>query len=170
MKYVPNSPCVTRPKGMLSRRILISFPSSTIVVRALCAELGLTESSNSMSDTFLRLGRQRIPSREIVQVFLHDDVAAPGERSVFLADEHGIDRRVAPRILRSVDEADEIAVVEVTKAVHFFCRRHRLSDARHDLRRQFEAQIHAVRANVKEQVARRGNRVAPSGTNLPERM
>jgi hypothetical protein len=43
-----------RPKGMLSRRILISFPPSTMVVSALCAEVGLMESSNSMSASLVR--------------------------------------------------------------------------------------------------------------------
>jgi hypothetical protein len=39
---------------MLSRRILISLPSSSIVVSALCAEVGLTASSSSMSESLVR--------------------------------------------------------------------------------------------------------------------
>ena len=54
--------------------------------------------------------------------------------------------------------------------MHFVYRRNGISETRHDLRRKFEAQIHALRADVEQQVARRGNRVARSGANLPERM
>ena len=131
---------------MLSRRILISFPFSTIVVSALCAEVGLTESSNSMSDSLVRPMIRSCASVDsafhrvkIVKIFLHDDVAAAGERGILLADQRGFDRRLAPRIFRSVDKAEEIAVVEVTKSVHFVRRRNRIPDARHDLRRQLEA-------------------------------
>src|SRR5579871_6722569 len=53
---------------MLSRRILISFPSSTMVVRALCAEVGLMESSNSISDSLVR---PMIPSCASVDSAFH---------------------------------------------------------------------------------------------------
>ena len=115
---------------MLSRRILISLPFSTIVVSALCAEVGLTESSNSMSESLVRPMMRSCASvdsafhaSKIVKIFLHDDVAAAGERGVLLADEHGVDRCLALRILRSVDKAEEIAVVEVTESLHFVHRR-----------------------------------------------
>ena len=54
MKYVPKSPRLTEPKGMLSRTILTSSPSTVIVVSALCADVGLTASSSSMSESFAR--------------------------------------------------------------------------------------------------------------------
>jgi hypothetical protein len=39
--------------------------------------------------------------------------------------------------------------------------RNRIADSRHDLRRQLEAQIHALGADMKQQVARRGDSMAP---------
>ena len=54
--------------------------------------------------------------------------------------------------------------------MHFVHRRNGIPDTRHDLRRQLEAQIHALGADVEQQVARRGNRMARSGANLAERM
>ena len=121
-------------------------------------------------DALLRLRRQRIPAVEIVEIFLHDDVAAAGECRVLRADQHGVDHRLAARIFRAVDEAQEIAIIEVAEAVHLVDRRNRVSDPRHDLRRQLEAQIHALGADVEQEVAGRGDRMAPAGTNLPERV
>jgi hypothetical protein len=54
--------------------------------------------------------------------------------------------------------------------MHFVHRRNGVSETRHNLHRKFEAQIHALRADVEQQVARRGNRMARSCSNLPERM
>lgn len=90
-------------------------------------------------DSFLRLRGQSIPALKIVEVFLDDDIAAAGERGVLFADEHGLEHRLAPRIFRPIDEADEVAVVEETETVHFIYRRDGIPDARHDLRRKLEA-------------------------------
>ena len=73
-------------------------------------------------DAFLRFRGERIPCVKIVEIFLHDDVAAAGKRGVLFADQHGVGRGRAPGILRPVDETHEIAVVEVTEAVHFVHR------------------------------------------------
>ena len=115
---------------MLSRRILISLPSSSIVVSALWAEVGLTASSSSMSESLVRPMMRSCASVgsafhavDIVEILLHDDVAAGGESGILRADEHGVDRLLATRILRAVDEAQEIAVVEVAEAVHLVDRR-----------------------------------------------
>ena len=58
---------------------------------------------------------------------------------VLIADDHEAQSIVARRVLRPVDEAQEIAVVEVAEAVHLVDRGNRGSDPRHDLRRQLEA-------------------------------
>ena len=105
-----------------------------------------------------------------MEIFLHDDVAAAGEGRVFVADEHGVDRCLASGILRPVDETEEIAVVEIAEALHLVHRRNGVAEARHDLRGQLEAQIHALGADVEQQVARRGDGMARSGADLPERM
>ena len=95
------------------------------IVSALCALVGLTASSSSMSDSFVRPMMRSCSSVgsafqpvEIVQVFLHDHVAAAGERGILVADERGVDRRVPVRVLGAVDEAEQVAVVEVAEAVH----------------------------------------------------
>ena len=115
-------------------------------------------------DALLRLGGQRIPAGEIVQVFLHDHVAAAGECRVFLADDCGVDRRLRRRVLRPVDKADQVAIVEIAKAMHLVDRRNRVAEPGHDLRRQFEAKIHSLGADVEQQIARRGDGMARPGT------
>ena len=147
-----------------------------MVVRALCAGrlFGIVEFDvgqlGAADDALLRLGGQRIPRCEVVEIFLHDDVAAAGKGRIFGSDQGGIEHFLAPRVLRSVDETQEIAVVEVAEAVDLVDGRDRTADARHDLGREFEAQVHALGANVKHDVARRRDRVARPGSNLPERM
>ena len=69
-------------------------------------------------DAFLRFGRQRVPPGHIVQVFLHDDIAAAGEGGIFLADQRGVDRRRAARVFGPIDEAQQVAGVEIAEAVH----------------------------------------------------
>ena len=120
-------------------------------------------------DFLLLLDRQLVPSLQVMQVLLHDHVAAAGEGGILLADDGGVDRSLFHRILRSVDEADQVAIIEVVEAVHFVRRGDRVAEPRHDLRRQFEAQIHSCGADMKEDVARRRDGVMPAA-DLAERM
>ena len=106
----------------------------------------------------------------IVQIFLHDHIAAAREAGVLRADIRGVDRRLIRRVLRSVDKAQEIAVVEISKAMHLVDARNRVAEPRHDLRRQLEAEIHAFGADVEEQVAGRRDRMARAGADFAERM
>ena len=106
----------------------------------------------------------------IVQIFLHDHVAAAGEEGVLGSDISGVDRRLRRRVLRAVDETEQIAVVEIAKAMHLVDRRNRVAELRHDLRRQLEAEVHALGANVKHEIARRRDRVARTGLDLPKGM
>ena len=114
----------------------------------------------------LRLGGQRIPSDQIVKVFLHDDIAAASELRILRPDHRGVDRPRARGIFRPVDKAEQIAAVEVAKAVDLVDRRSRGPDPFHDLRRQLEAQIHALRPDVEQQVARGSDGMAPSRLDL----
>ena len=66
--------------------------------------------------------------------------------------------------------SQEIAVVEVTEAVHFIYRRNGISDARHKLSSKLKAQIHALGTDVEQQVSRRRDRMAISSANLLEWM
>ena len=84
---------------MLSRTIFTSSPSTVIVVSALCARVGFTESSSSMSDSLVRpmifscssTGSAFQPG-QVVQVLLHDDVAAAGVGRLLVADDGGARR------------------------------------------------------------------------------
>ena len=64
----------------------------------------------------------------------------------------------------------QIAVVEIAKAVHLVDRRDRVAEPRHDLRRQLEAEIHALGADVEQEIAGRGDRMTRSGLDFAERM
>ena len=66
-----------------------------------------------------------VPSLQVVQVLLHDHVAAAGERGVLLADDGGVDGCLVDGVLRAVDEAHQVAVVEILEAVHLVGRRRR---------------------------------------------
>ena len=105
-----------------------------------------------------------------MQVFLHGHIAAAGEAAILVADQHRIERSLALRVFGAVDKAQEVALVEIAKAVHLVGDRNRVAQTRHDQARQLEAQIHALGADVKQDVARRGDRVARSGAEFPERV
>ncbi len=66
-------------------------------------------------DRFLLLGAEPLPRREGVQVLLHDQVAAAREGGILVADEDGVGEVGPDRVGRAVDEAEEIAVVEVAE-------------------------------------------------------
>ena len=89
-----------------------------------------------------------------MKVLLHDHVTSAGESSILLADDGGVDSGLIHRVLRPVDETNQVAVIEVIEAVHLVCRGNCAAEPRHDLCRQFEAQIHSCGADMKEDVAR----------------
>ena len=121
-------------------------------------------------NALLGFGGEHVPTGHIVQVFLHDHVAAAGEESIFGAQISGIDRRLRRRVLGAIDEADEIAVVEIAKTMHFIDHGNGLAEPGHDLRCQLEAEIHALGANVEEEIAGRGDGMARAGPDFPKRM
>src|SRR5216683_2547680 len=156
---------------MLSRTILISFPFSSMTVSALCAQLGLTPSSSSTSESLVRpMSGQRIPPVHVVKILLHDDVTAAGKGRILAADHGGVQSRLACGIFRSVDKSKQVTAVEVAKAVDLIRQRNCGPDPCHDQRRQFEAQIHALRPDVEQEVARGGDGVARSRSDLAKRM
>ena len=107
--------------------------------------------------------------RQVVQVLLDDHVAAAGEGGVLVADDGGGDALLARRVLRAVDEADQVALVEVAKAVHLVRRRDAPPSRAMIWRRQLEAQVHALGADVEQEVARRRHGVMPAA-DLAERV
>ena len=54
--------------------------------------------------------------------------------------------------------------------MHLVHRRDGVPELGHDLRREFEAQIHTLGANMEQEVAWRGDRMARSGAELAERV
>jgi hypothetical protein len=87
-------------------------------------------------------GVQMISSLHVVQIFLHDNTAAAARGGVLVGDDRRLDHRSTAWILGTVDEPEEVAIVEVTKSMNFVDRRDRVAEARHDNGREFEAQIH----------------------------
>ena len=142
-------------------------PSSTIVFSATCELAGLTSSGSSMSSSLVRpitrscssTGSAFQASRSC-RYFCTIDVAAAGEVRVLVADQRGRDARPrAGRVLGAVDEAQQVALVEVLEAVHLVdARWPRRRSRSHQLRGQLEAQVHPPGADVEQQVARRGRR------------
>src|SRR5579864_7865795 len=121
-------------------------------------------------DAFLRFGGERIPCAQIVEILLNDDITAGSKRRAFVADEDGIGYGGAAGILRAIDEPQEIALVEVTKAVHLIHWRNCISQTPHNLSGQLKAQIHLPGADVEQQVAWCGDRMARPSTNLTKGM
>ncbi|KAG0926691.1 hypothetical protein G6F31_018300 [Rhizopus arrhizus] len=109
------------------------------------------------NDAFLVLHGQRVPARHVVQVLLHQDVAAAGEFGVFVADHGEIDGLAPFGIFSAVDKTDDGAPVEVAKAMDFIDHGHRIAQAVDQQGRQFKAKVHGVRADVQQQIARRGH-------------
>src|SRR5215510_3275892 len=104
-----------------------------------------------------------------MQVLLYDYVAPTDKRGILLADEGGVDSSLCHRVLRPIDEADQVAIIEVVEAVHFIHRGNCAAEPRHDLCRQFKAQIHTRGADMKEDVTRRCDSVMPA-VDFTERM
>src|SRR5271163_857532 len=100
-------------------------------------------------DAFLRLSRQRVPGSQIMKILLHDDIAAASEAGVLVADENGIERGLTIRVLRAVDKAEQITLVEKAEAVNLVGRRNVVADLAHDLACEFETQIHTLAADMK---------------------
>ena len=120
-------------------------------------------------DVFLLLSGERVPFFHGVQIFLDDDVAAAGELWVFgFGDEGGVEGGEAAGIFGAVDEAEEVAVVEVAEAVGFVDGFESGADAGHDLGYQLEAEIHALGAEMEEEVGGSGRSVAIAGAEFFE--
>src|SRR2546425_2406241 len=89
-----------------------------------------------------------------MEVLLNNHVAACGERRILAGYEGGINRVLTLGIFCPVDKANEVAAVKVTKPMNLVNRADCGSKPGHYLRCQLEAQVHALRPNVKEHVAR----------------
>ena len=109
-------------------------------------------------DLFLLGDGNVVPSRHVVQVLLHDHVAAAGERGIFLADDGRFDRLLVRGVLGPVDEAEQVPLIEVAEPVDLVRRRDLAVEAGHDQGRQLEAEVRPRGADVKQEVPRRRHR------------
>src|SRR5271156_3037838 len=105
-----------------------------------------------------------------MQILLHNDVASAGERRVLFANEGSFDRGVVGGVFRAVDKAEQIALIKVAKAINLIDGGDCVTKLRHDLGRQLEGNVGALGANVEEDIARRGHRLARAGADFLERM
>ena len=64
-----------------------------------------------------------------MQILLHDHIAATGEGRVLVADQGRDIGGLTDRVLRSVDKAKQIAIIEALEAMHFIDDRHRACEA-----------------------------------------
>ena len=121
-------------------------------------------------NVLLGLRGKGIPCLHIVQVFLHQDIAAAGKGSVLFAHQRRLEGQSASRILRPIDETDQVAILKVAEALHLVGNRNRVADACHDLGCQLKADVHSLGTDVKQHVARSGRGMAIACPELPERM
>jgi hypothetical protein len=120
-------------------------------------------------DVFLLLGGERVPLFHIVKILLDDYVAAGGVVWVIgFGDESGVERGEAARVFGAVDEAEEVAIVEIAEAVGFVDFVECGGDSGHDLGDEFEAEVHALRAKMEEEVGGSRWSVAVAGAEFFE--
>ena len=118
----------------------------------------------------LILGAQRVPGGHVVQVLLHDDVAAAGEVRIGVADQRRRPGRPADRVLGAVDEAEQVALVEVAESVHLVHHGDRPGQPGHGLGDELKTQVHPLVPDVEEQVTRRGGGMVHGAGERAERV
>ena len=162
---------------MLSLRILISFPFSTIVVSALCAEGGFYRIISSVirklfapDDPLLLLRGKSVPPAHIVQILLDDGVASALKLGVLPGDKRGIQGAPAAWIFRPVHKPKKVTIIVIAEAVRLVHGSDRTSDPLHDLHNQFETHIHPLGADVKQPHRQALSSVAFPRPDLTKRM
>ena len=114
-------------------------------------------------DPLLLLDRQRVPRPQVVQVLLHDDVAAAGERRVLGADQRPPRRPPGPAGFSVPStKPSRSRTSKYLKPCTSSTDRHRAAEPVHDLRRQLEAQVQPPGPDVEQQVAGCRDRVVPA--------
>lgn len=105
-----------------------------------------------------------------MHVLLHDHVGAPGEGRVLNADQYGAGGLLPDRVLRTVDEAEQVALVQIAETGHLVGDGDRAPQPSHDLRAEGETEVLAGGPDVEDQVARGGRGVMAGAAQLPERV
>ena len=114
-------------------------------------------------------GAERVPGAEVVQVLLHDDVAAAGVHGILVADDGRGVHLGTGGIRGAVHEAQQVARVEVAEAGHLVHHGYGVAERRQQQPLELEREVAALGPDVEEEVARRRHRgVHPA--ELPERV
>ncbi len=121
-------------------------------------------------DRFLRLGLLRAPGIQVVQVLLHDHVAAAGMVGVFVADDRGFRQRQPFRVGRAIDEVQQVTAIEVAEAGHLVHRLHGVAEGHQQIALEGDDQVHGTRAHVVQQVTRGGHGGVGRTLDLAERL
>jgi hypothetical protein len=109
------------------------------------------------ADGALLLGeREARPLAQVVHVALREDVAPAREVGVLGADQRDRGARLALGVLGAVDEAGQVAAVEVPEAGHILDQRGGAAQLAAHLQGQLEVQVDALREDVEQHVAARG--------------
>src|SRR5262249_52453420 len=70
----------------------------------------------------------------------------------------------------SIDKSQKIAIIEIPKAMDLVDSSNGCTEPFHDLHCHFETQIHTFRANMKQQIAGRGNSMPAASMNFSKGM
>ena len=110
-------------------------------------------------DRLLLFGRERGPAGHVVQVLLDHDVAAARELGVGIGrDQRRVGQLRSGRVGRAVDEAQQVARVEVTKAGRVVDDLRGVLDEVQQLALELEGHVLALGAQVEEQISWRRRR------------
>jgi hypothetical protein len=93
-----------------------------------------------------------------MQILLDDDVATAGKVGVFIADERGVRQIEAGWIGRTVDKAQQVARIEISKARDFIGDRHVGAKTVEQEALELEAHVGAFSPDMEEKIARRRRR------------
>jgi hypothetical protein len=92
-------------------------------------------------DALLLVDRQLVPRHQVEEVLLHEQEAAAGVLGVLGTDQGSLGRGRTARVLRPVDEAQQVAVVEVAEPLDVQGDAHRPAQRHEDLQGELLAGV-----------------------------
>ena len=104
-----------------------------------------------------------------MQVLLHDNVTATFKGRVVGLDQGRLRQAEAGRIFGAVDEAEQVAGVEIPEALDLVGDRHGIAQRVENEPLEFKAHVGAIGADVEQQVPRRCHRGMNGPADFGER-
>lgn len=98
--------------------------------------------------------RGLFPGFEVMQIFLHHDIAATCEIGILISNQRGRGQIGADRICSAIDKTQQIARVEIAKSDHLIDHLNAGAQLDQDQLFQLKAHILTGAADVKQQIAR----------------